>query len=243
MLFMLSKEYLVLTLLSTSSEKLKRNASTATRQNLDKLRNAVLTKDSALEKLRVVKDQHDVGYESLVEGAAELSFEAELHELPAQPSDSSSQPFTESKSQKPSYLNPRESHAYVSSQGDGSLVMTNEVVTWEKVLLRSYKKLSAAPPVLETLLSALPPPANARQGGARPSNPDAISPSEHVGEQSNHDTDAEIKTLLGEWTTTSEPNIEQQFASERMNDRARIPGAPQWVQDGYFLQRFLDASH
>jgi hypothetical protein len=92
------------------------------------------------------------------------------------------------------------------------------------VLLRSYETLSKEPPASQTLVAL--PWHQMRPTQKLPKPPGNSDMDEQGG---NVDADAEVGTLLKEWTKTSEEAMK--IYQSRNKEESKPQGVPKWVPD------------
>ena len=114
--------------------------------------------------------------------------------------------------------------------GRNSLAHPSDILDWETVLLRSYKNLSAQPPVLNALISVIPSPGT----GAKAAVPSHSPPYDSPGAPETvlgTAADEEIKLLVKDWTNIPYQDLEHHLSLERMNRDAEVPGVPEWIRN------------
>lgn len=114
---------------------------------------------------------------------------------------------------------------------EGSLIKTEDNLTWEKVLLRSYSKLNEEPPVSEVLNSTIPEQIRTIRTIKEQSSSELGNQNTDREEGSKVETDKELSMFLNEWTSAPQSDINLCLQNHQKRERTLFSGIPRWVQD------------
>ena len=179
------------------------NVSATTRRNINLLRAAVLNNRVAIDRLKETEREYN--------------------------SDENVSLLADEKHERDQFR--KELVEASAEPGHGSLIVADQSLTWEKVLLRNYKKLGQETPVSKVLDSTIPEQIKA----IRASEDETVPCSENGnGKQTaglETDADQEVNVLLSEWSATSKSDINLFLRNNQKYEGNNIADIPRWVQE------------